>query len=535
MINIAFFKHSTPQGNELEKLVYSVLCERFIDIVNIAVFDSAQISYADFIRIIQNTDIQILDGSIEPLNGELGQNYENIEPSFIYWNTFWIVSRNTLPINIIPQKSNINKFDSLRCHEYQLDGNNESKTDKINNTNIIEWIVNEILKIIPKNKRERIKNLENLNKRIKLEVNEAFHLGSSKKKKQTFLSFRGRYQNEKYFGYNIEDVVNEIKSYHSNCDEWEIPYYYESASLTEEFMPEQRIWAVHSFIYSKICECDEFWIFETDFSVDKNGNIISYSYWDSWWCVAEIMSLLKLKKEGNLNIDFKVIIFNPSKSIEQRKTILSVQDLPDLTDYEWREFRRLLCEGNIQLSNLHLRKDKLAFRKAPSFLKKIRYKILEKQWDFLKKVNGEDISIPYDIYVEDVNCRCYDDSFLTRRIFMNPSDIEIGRTREDVLKEGFCYSFLNLACRENPTSCFTGIYENECSQQSLKNAAHNNTPIILYGPNNKTIEVYIEEYGTMYYYWLPLHMKFYAKRKNRHTGPNREILEPIPLYRIIKS
>ena len=203
-------------------------------------------------------------------------------------------------------------------------------------------------------------------------------------------------------------------------------------------MLEQRLWTVQSIISSKIQECDEFWIFETLQERDNSGNIIHYSYWDSWWCVAEVMEVLQMHTRGLLSKKFKLHIFNPT--LPDKYEEIKLEDLPKLTAFEERELMCLKCEGNIERSNLHLRDDKRGFRDASWIMKKLRYKVLKVQWNQISQMYGEDISIPFDQYVEDVNCRVYDDAFLTQRIYMDSESMEIGRKRKDVqkLKEVNC-------------------------------------------------------------------------------------------------
>lgn len=99
-------------------------------------------------------------------------------------------------------------------------------------------------------------------------------------------------------------------------------------------MPEQRLWTVQSIISSKIQECDEFWIFETLQERDNSGNIIHYSYWDSWWCVAEVMEVLQMHTRGLLSKKFKLHIFNPT--LPDKYEEIKLEDLPKLTAFEER-------------------------------------------------------------------------------------------------------------------------------------------------------------------------------------------------------
>lgn len=499
---------------------------------------------AIILEFLTRYDIIIFDGTIED-NAELNNaKYDFLDPSILLRDNFFVITRNTLPMNIVPPHSNLNQFGALRNNMYQIDRNrfDDSSNDGIiSNNTIVDWIQQEIKSFIathedyhkPKTPLEVIGNLKN-------DVGFVMNQYKRPQKKQIFVSFRGRYQNDKrtknedkhyYHGYDIDGVKKWIKNtYHEkDQEEWDEPFTYDSGALTSELMPEQRLWTVQSIISSKIQECDEFWIFETLQERDNSGNIIHKSYWDSWWCVAEVMEVLQMHTRGLLDEDFKLHIFNPI--LPGKHEEIKLEALPKLTSFAERELMRLKCEGNIERSNLHLRDDKRSFRDAHWIMKKLRYKILKIQWNKISQMCGEDISIPFDQYVEDSNCRVYNDAFLTQRIYMDSESMEIGRTRNDVLKEGYCKHFLNLVGTYKDTPQYEGIYM--INTEDLESRIKHNQPIVVKRIEDGKMlqkELKVEEYGKMFFFWIPLRNPLCPTSVKR-TGPGRCTIQEIPLYR----
>ena len=533
-MKIIYLKTDTPESIELGRLLANRL--QGDDAIIVESFSSIEVTPVTIVKFLTQYDIIIFDGTLEN-DAELNNSkYDFLEPSILLRDNFFITTRNTLPMNIVPVHSNLNQFGTLRNNAYKIDKNkieDPSKDGTISNEAIAEWIQQEVMKFVathedyhrPKTSFEVLWNL-------KRDVSSVMAQYDQMKKKQIFVSFRGRYQTEKYYGFNVDDVKAWIKNtYHAkDKDEWESPFTYDSGMLTSELMPEQRLWTVQNIISSKIDECDEFWIFETLQERDDYGNITHHSYWDSWWCVAEVMEMLQLHTQGLLSDDFKLHIFNPA--LPGKHEEIKLRDLPKLTTFEERELMRFKCEGDIERSNLHLRDDKRGFRNALWIIKRLRYKVLKIRWDYISKISGENISIPFDEYVEDVNCRVYDDAFLIQRIYMDSESMEIGRIREDVLKEGYCKHFLNLVGTYKDTPQYEGIYTT--TTEDLEHRLKCGLPIVVRrkeGDEMLQKELQIEEYGKMFFFWLPLRNPLRPNRVKR-TGPNGSTIQKIPLYRI---
>ena len=506
-------------------------------IITIDSYPSTASNQVMIIKFLTQYDIIIFDGTIEKEAELNNSKYDFLNPSILLRDNFFVVTRNTLPMNIVPPHSNLNQFDALRKNLYKIDKNRFEDSlidDTISNENIVDWILQEVNQFIENHEEsQRPKSAIDILENLKTDVSSVMSRNEQPEKKQIFVSFRGRYQKEKYYEYNVDDVKNWIKNtYHNkDVDEWDDPFTYDSEALTSELMPEQRLWTVQSIISSKIKECDEFWIFETIQERDSNGHIIHYSYWDSWWCVAEVMEILQMHTRGILSKDFKLHIFNPS--LPDKHEEIKLGNLLKLTAFEERELMRLKNEGNINLSNLHLRDDKRGFRDASWEMKKDLYNILKFQWNLYKIMNGEDISIPFDQYEEDVNCRVYDDSFLTQRIIMDPESMETGKKREEVLKEGYCKHFLNLVGTYKDTPQYEGIYVT--TTEELEYSFKHNLPVVIKRKEgNKVLQkkLDVKEYGKMFYFWLPLLINPMNPNHIKRTGPNGNTIQEITLYTI---
>ena len=165
-------------------------------------------------------------------------------------------------------------------------------------------------------------------------------------------------------------------------------------------------------------------------------------------------------------------------------------------------------------------------------MKKLRYKSLCVQWNRISKMNGVDISIPFDLYVEDVNCHVYDDEFLTQRIYMDAESMEVGRCRADVLREGYCKHFLNLCSKYEDTPQYEGIYT--VSTEELESCVQNGLPVIMKRTDGDEViskELLVERYGMMYFFWQPL-LNPLSPGKVKRSGPYNRTVQEIPLYKI---
>lgn len=142
-------------------------------------------------------DIIIFDGTIEN-DAELNNaKYDFLDPSILLRDNFFVVTRNTLPMNIVPPHSNLNQFVALRNSMYQIDKNRfeDSTIDgTISNEVIVDWIRQEIKKFVTTHEGyHRPKTALDVFENLKNDVSAVMDQHAQSQKKQIFVSFRGRY------------------------------------------------------------------------------------------------------------------------------------------------------------------------------------------------------------------------------------------------------------------------------------------------------------------------------------------------------
>ena len=109
---------------------------------------------------------------------------------------------------------------------------------------------------------------------------------------------------------------------------------------------------------------------------------------------------------------------------------------------------------------------------------------------------------------------------------------EIGRTRDDVLKEGYCKHFLNLVGTYKDTPQYEGIYMT--NTEELESRIKHNLPIVVKRIEEGKMlqkELKVEEYGKMFFFWIPLRNPL-CHTSVKRTGPGRCTIQETPLYRI---
>ena len=216
-------------------------------IITIDSYPSTASNQVMTVKFLTQYDIIIFDGTIEKEAELNNSKYDFLNPSILLRDNFFVVTRNTLPMNIVPPHSNLNQFDALRKNLYKIDKNrfeDSSIDNTISNESIVDWIQHEICQFIKTHEEsQRPKSAIDILENLKTDVSSVMSRYEQPEKKQIFVSFRGRYQKEKYYEYNVDDVKNWIKNtYHNkDVDEWDDPFTYNSEALTSELMPEQRL------------------------------------------------------------------------------------------------------------------------------------------------------------------------------------------------------------------------------------------------------------------------------------------------------
>ena len=150
-LRILFLKTNSNKSKELGDMLVENLQAINNYSITVEIRASEELDLLQLFKIISNYDIHIFDGTIERSNEDKGLNYDFIDP-ILYWHeSFFIVSRNTIPMNLVPPKCNISRLDSLRNNMYHVDGNKietVNNADAISNEEIVDWIKQELIDFI---------------------------------------------------------------------------------------------------------------------------------------------------------------------------------------------------------------------------------------------------------------------------------------------------------------------------------------------------------------------------------------------------
>lgn len=562
-LKINFFKSYSSQGEKLLKLLETelvVFLEKDMGFdVEFETYDSEGISlrnYNSSLKVLTaafNGEIVIIDASIEEFKDrKFGVNYDCITPAVSSLDNVILVSRTQLPLNFIACRSNVaplGELDEL-CKDNYKGGYSKFYT----NEQILSWLKDEF-KVMnnPDPKKNRLirskdsfidmslspTEMMEREMQIMKENTAALALEKSKKdkngspKKKSFISYRTKYcprdnHDGKYRGkYSVVDVASEIKEYHrnnGNLDEWDEPFYYPHGVLSNEFMPEIRRWGFVSLPDRKIRECKEFWIFNTNYSpADENGNGGEVGYWDSWWCLGEFLTIVRMKSNEQLPEDFKIVLFNPDD--ENPIQELPHDKIPYLTAEQNRELARYFANGDFLESGLETMDGMRKRRWWPKFARRILYNLLEKYvWPQIGK-NGEFDGMTFEYFEESIHSHVYDKSFTENRILVCPKCTTQGKTICDILSnKNFVWEFLNI----NNYYSSNNLHDVEDNsnvvivpESRLKRYLQNDGSYLIQCKHGHKITIRKSD-DVFYLYWTP--------RRGRYTGPNKCVIETVDLY-----
>ena len=545
-----------------------------------------------------NNEIVIIDGSIEEAKGyELGTNYECITPVVSSLDNILIVSRTQLPLNLIACRSNVaplGEHDSLNPENNKIRG----YIKKYDNEHIKKWLFEELRSMNNHNRLFRIhkpiidmnlpvselmkKEMEVMDENSRALAKEKAKLDSKgKPKKKIFISYRTQYyptqepkenvssmkDKSKYKNkYNIKDVAEKIKEYHINkgdADEWEDPFYYPSGVLSNEFMPEIRRWAFVSIPDRKIRECDEFWIFDTKYHPeDENGHNGEVGYWDSWWCLGEFLTIVRMKHDCQLVADekgqyhkkewtaldqvkespdrkvnenvFRIMIFNPDKEDPIKDSIedpieLTIDRIPRITEEQNRELSRYFANGDFLESGLETM---AGMRKKRNWTKWLRYPyfLLMKKFVWPNVGIGDDFKdYPFEYFEESIWSHVYDESFVNNRLLTCPSCTPKGKTIDDILNDSnLIWNFLNI--------------NNYYSDRHLHGVKRQDGIVQLNDDELKRCRIGEEIYKIVCDHHHDMIIKkssdkffiYWAPRRGKRTGPNDSMIETVVLYELVR-
>lgn len=316
------------------------------------------------------------------------------------------------------------------------------------------------------------------------------------------------------------------KKYHNeigDAEEWDEPFYYPRGILSNEFMPENRIWAFVSIPDRKIRECDEFWIFDTNYN--HNHGKEEAGYWDSWWCLGEFLTIVRMKYTGTLKDNMKILIFSPDN--ENRIMELPHEKIPDMTDAQNRELARYFANGDFLEASLETMSGMRNKRKWPKVCRYLYFSFMKRFiWPMIL---GDFKNYPFEFFEESVNSHVYDESFVKNRIIECDICKKKGLSMSDVLGDkNFVWNFLNI--NGYYTNKILGVKEysgviNLNKKELLKFRNSDDTYKI---HCEKKHEIIIRKSKDKFYiFWQP--------RNGKRTGPNKCIIETVDLYEVAQQ
>lgn len=486
-----------------------------------------------------NNEIVIIDASIEEIDGEdLGVNYECITPAVSSLDNVLVVSRTQLPLNFIPCRSNVaplglkDPTDELSANDvfghsimldekYKPDNDLTTYKKEYSNEYIVAWLKSTLLKMYANGRlvREGFPLIDVTNPPTDMFQREMEIMGENldaiKKedgnRRKSFISYRSAYypKNEptdrKYKGkYDVKDIVRIVDGYHNDPkhEEWEEPFLYPSGVLSNELMPEIRRWAFVAMPDREIREADEFWIFETKHKhkSGKDGKIEieEYGYWDSWWCLGEFITIVRMKHSAQLKKNFKLIIFNPDTDAIE---IIPYEEIPTMTDEQNRELARYFANGDFLEAGYESMGNMREMKKKPIWLRWVFFQLL-KRYVWPKVMPKEDVKgFKFKYYNDSIKSHVYDEEFMKDRILVDEGQ-ERGLTRDNVFGDkDLIWKFLNI---------------NGCYTESKNVPLYPGSSIV------KGAEKLTATDKHFYLLWTP--------RMGKRTGHKECIIEVVPIY-----
>ena len=598
-LTINFFKSYSEEGEKLRELFEKELIPFFNNKLSInasfETHDSAGLAPKDgnspFKVLVAafNNEIVIIDASIEEFEDrKFGVNYDCITPAVSSLDNVLVVSRTQLPLNFIACRTNV----ALLGEEDKLNPKNNKSgyTKAYTNEQIMTWICKEFCEMHHNPEGSRLLRSEDLKIDMTMSFSEIMQkemvvLDKNMKalqkekhpKKQAFISYRSYYYNDQteeevskdknakkkrlYNGkYDINVVADEIEKYHNELGEtgqWMRPFYYPGGVLSNEFMPEIRRWSFVSYPDRKIRECDEFWIFNTQYkekSEDGNGEE-EKGYWDSWWCIGEFMTIVRMKhdkqlvcKDGKIykkkynpnngqvenEKEFKIMLFSPDK--ERPIEELSFDQIPEMTIEQNKVLSRYFANSDFREAGLESMSFMRYQRYLPKFIRKIWFKFIFNYVFPQININDELNDISFTDYEESIHSHAYDKSFTQSRLLECKTCCRKGRVMEEFINQkykktdkfinncGFVWDFLNI---NNFYSNKNNIKERtdiiQLTEKDLDSCRQPNGDYLIKCKQGHEIIIRKSE-DKFYLYWTP--------RRGKYTGPNKCVIETVDVYEV---
>ena len=561
-IIIRYFYCETKEGEILSSMVSKCLKDLEGDLANTFTIHSQpakglsntyESSAYQLLKAAFNNEIVIVDGSLEQNEytdeniHNFGSNYECLTPAAMSMDNILILSRTQIPLNFTPMRTNVKKLGVMEDKFNPANSGKRGYQLEYTNQQIVDWLKVEITNMANSGRLKRnpelkldIANISNteelLSKQNEIlgENIDFMKFFNASSKKKCFISYRGCYYGRKKYNgkYDIEEVKKEIENYHNGNAEITV---LAEGCLSNELMPEVRRWAFVCYIDRIIRECDEFWIFETKHK-EKNGEIKEVGYWDSWWCLGEILTLLRLKNDILQSGKIKVMIFDPDAEESNKIREADISQWHTITPEENKELARYYANSDFLEAGYESVKKMRQMRKWPRFLRKLKFSVMKKlvYSQYANAIGDDNFMDEYvfEDFENSIFSHVYDKSFMENRILSCGRCIKTGASEAVVCDEKFIWKFLNINGEYTGKSMdmesqvgsiiitpkeFNYIVRDE---KRLKNNLVKAGGAVRCNKNH--LSVIHRTKDCFYIWWTP--------RMGKRTGPNNSVIEIVPVY-----
>ena len=561
-IIIRYFYCETKEGKILSSMVSKCLKDLEGDLANTFTIHSqpakglsrtSESSAYQLLKAAFNNEIVIVDGSLEQNEypdeniHNFGSNYECLTPAVMSMDNILILSRTQIPLNFTPMRTNVKKLGVMEDKFNPANSGKRGYQLEYTNQQIIDWLKVEITNMANSGRLKRnpelkldIANISNteelLSKQNEIlgENIDFMKFFNASSKKKCFISYRGCYYNRKKYNgkYDIEEVKKEIENYHNGNAEIIV---LAEGCLSNELMPEVRRWAFVCYIDRIIRECDEFWIFETKHK-EKNGEIKEVGYWDSWWCLGEILTLLRLKNDILQSGKIKVMIFDPDAEESNKIREADISQWHTITPEENKELARYYANSDFLEAGYESVKKMRQMRKWPRFLRKLKFSVMKKlvYSQYANAIGDDNFMDEYvfEDFESSIFSHVYDKSFMENRILSCGRCIITGASEAVVCDEKFIWKFLNINGEYTGESMDMGsqvgsiiITPKEFNYIVRDEKRLRNNLVKAGGAvrcNKNHLSVIHRTKDCFYIWWTP--------RMGKRTGPNNSVIEIVPVY-----
>ena len=561
-IIIRYFYCETKEGEILSSMVSKCLKDLEGDLANTFTIHSqpakglsrtSESSAYQLLKAAFNNEIVIVDGSLEQNEytdeniHNFGSNYECLTPAVMSMDNILILSRTQIPLNFTPMRTNVKKLGVMEDKFNPANSGKRGYQLEYTNQQIIDWLKVEITNMANSGRLKRnpelkldIANISNteelLSKQNEIlgENIDFMKFFNASSKKKCFISYRGCYYNRKKYNgkYDIEEVKKQIENYHNGNAEITV---LAEGCLSNELMPEVRRWAFVCYIDRIIRECDEFWIFETKHK-EKDGEIKEVGYWDSWWCLGEILTLLRLKNDILQSGKIKVMIFDPDAEESNKIREADISQWHTITPEENKELARYYANSDFLEAGYESVKKMRQMRKWPRFLRKLKFSVMKKlvYSQYANAIGDDNFMDEYvfEDFESSIFSHVYDKSFMENRILSCGRCIMTGASESVVCGEKFIWKFLNINGEYTGESMDMGSQAGSIiitpkefnyiirDEKRLKNNLIKAGGAVRCNKNH--LSVIHRTKDCFYIWWTP--------RMGKRTGPNNSVIEIVPVY-----